>query len=70
MKRVIDTVLFRPRDAKEQRIRDLRRGIQHGPDDLRNFNDWGPIAEALVANDPAGRKQAVLLANYDYPSRN
>lgn len=60
----IATSKFCPRDAQEQRIRDRLRGIQHGPDDVRDVKHaWSRAAKALHGADPSGAKLAKLLSS-------
>lgn len=62
--RPIATSQFCPRDAHEQRIRDRLRGIQHGPDDVRDVKHaWSRAAKALHEADPSGAKLAKLLSS-------
>ena len=53
-------ILFDARDAKEQRIRDLKRGIRQNGD-ARLHPSWDRIAVAMREFDPSGSKLAQLL---------
>jgi len=64
MNKLIPSALFSVRDAKEQRIRMVKRGEKPvgEPDDCRGHTcDWDRAAEGLRKHDPTGRKLAKLL---------
>ncbi|MFA6273432.1 MAG: hypothetical protein WC673_03015 [Candidatus Paceibacterota bacterium] len=64
MNKLIPSALFSAGDAKEQKIRMVRRGKKPvgEPDDCRDQTHiWDRAAEGFRKHDPTGRKLAELL---------